>query len=247
MVGAASGVIATVISASNIRLAAANQTIQQKNEEITRQNEALEKTNLSLAVARSEAEAQRDQAQEITEFLVSSSRKPDPAQDGRTLTVAAVLGGAVKELEARPKLAPVARAAILKAVGETYHNLGFVPETVQVYEKLLILNRQHLGESDPATLSAMSELAVACRDAGQLGRAHSLLDQALSMQRTKLGDDHRDTLTTINNLAIACEGLGQRDRALQLKERAYQGRRARLGEEHLDTLTSMNDLAIAYE
>ena len=89
-------------------------------------------SNLRLAAARAEAERERDQAKEVTEFLVSSFRKPDPAQDGRKVTVAEVLAGAVKDLEGRPKVAPATRATILSAVGRTYRGLGLVSEALGV-------------------------------------------------------------------------------------------------------------------
>jgi Tetratricopeptide repeat len=92
----------------------------------------------------------------VTAFLVSSFRKPGPAQDGSKVTVAEVLGRTVRELEGRAKMAPAIRAAILNAVGETYYGLGLVPETVIALEKTLALRRQELGDDHPETLGSMS-------------------------------------------------------------------------------------------
>src|SRR5205823_1783023 len=130
MAAAALVAITKVISTSNRRLettnqklASANQTILRNNEQITRQNQKLAKSNRNLKQAQAEAEKERDQAKEVTEFLVSSFRKPDPTEDGKDVKVAEVLARAVKELERRTKMAPVTKATILNAVGETYSGL----------------------------------------------------------------------------------------------------------------------------
>jgi tetratricopeptide (TPR) repeat protein len=242
----ASLVFATLISASNRRLMAANLTIRQKNAEITRQNQELEKTNKRLLDARTEAEQQRDQAREVTDFLVTSFRKPDPAEDGRVVTVAAVLSPAVTELEARTKMAPATRATILSAVGETYYHLGLLPESLRTYEQALSIRRAHQGADHSDTLNAMNDLAVVCVEAGQLDRALSLQEVALKIQRAKLGEDHPDTLTSMHNLAIAYDDAGQYDHAIGLFEQVLKRERTKLGPNHRNTLHSLHNLAATY-
>jgi len=79
----------TSVSISNRRLEAANQgliaanhPIRQKSDELTAQYQKLEDSNRKLVEARAEAEAQRDQATAVIDFLVSSFRKPDPTEAG---------------------------------------------------------------------------------------------------------------------------------------------------------------------
>jgi serine/threonine protein kinase/lipopolysaccharide biosynthesis regulator YciM len=245
-------VITAVISTSNRRLettnqklASANRTILENNEQITRQNQELAESNEKLKQARAEAEKERDQAKEVTEFLVSSFRKPDPAQDGKDVKVAELLGRAVQELEGRAKMAPATRAAILDAVGQTYYGLGLMPETVTTQEKTFALCRTALGEDHSDTLSAMDNLAVAYHHAGQLDRAITLHEQALKARRSKLGDDHPDTLISMNDLAETYISAGQLDRAITLHEQALKAMRAKLGGDHPDTLASLSNLAAA--
>ena len=231
---------------TNQKLASANQTILENNGQITRQNQELGESNADLKQARAEAEKERDQAKEVTEFLVSSFRKPDPALDGRDVKVAEVLGHAVKQLEGRAKMVPATKATILGAVGETFLGLGLVPETVAAYEKAFALSRQEFGEDHPDTLTSKNNLAVAYEIAGRLDRAIALHDQVLKAQRAKLGDDHPHTLSSMNNLAMAYHKAGQLNRAIPLYEQALKTQRARLGDDHLDTFTSMNNLALGY-
>jgi serine/threonine protein kinase/tetratricopeptide (TPR) repeat protein len=243
----ASLVFATLISASNRRLMAANLTIRQKNAEITRQNRELEKTNKRLLDARTEAEQERDKAQEATEFLVSSFRKPDPAQDGRTVTVAAVLGPAVIELEGRTRMAPATRATILSAVCRTFRGLGLFSEHVEVAKKVLAMRQADPSDSHFDTLTAMTDLALAYRDAGQSGRAIPLYDQAYHTYSAELGENHPETLFALHGLGAAHVEVGEFDHAIALLEPALRGQRQTLGSNHLHTLTSMVSLASACE
>src|SRR5262249_33697521 len=105
-------------------------------------------------------ERERDQATEGTEFLVSSFRKPDPAQDGRTVTVAEVLGRALKDLEDRPKMAPATRNAIMTAVFRTFRSLGLFAENLEVAEKIVAFRRAELGEDHPDTFAAKHDQAL---------------------------------------------------------------------------------------
>jgi tetratricopeptide (TPR) repeat protein len=223
-----------------------NRTIRQKNDEITRQYQDLEKTNRDLSRARTEAEAQRDQAREVSGFLVSSFRKPDPAQDGRKVTVVDVLDGAVKELDQR-KIHPATQATILNAVGETYRGLGLVPQAVEILEKSLALRRRELGDEDPETLVSQHNLALASGEAGSYERAIELLQRTLATRRARLGEQHLDTLATINDLAVAYHDAGQVDRAIPLYQQVLALRETIQGPDDPETLTSLNNLGTAYQ
>ncbi len=136
--------------------------------------------NRTIRQKSTEAERERDQARDVTEFLVSSFRKPDPAQDGRQqLQVAEVLSRAVTELGGHQQMAPSTRATILSAVGQTYRGLGLVPENLEVSEKAFAIRHEVLGEDHLDTLMSMNDVAVAYYDAGQFDRAIQLHEQAL--------------------------------------------------------------------
>ena len=91
-----------------------------QNDRITEQNAQLESTNADLEVARAEAVRERDESAAVTAFLVHGFRSPDPARDGRTITIAEILDRAVEDLGERDDLSPTTRATILNAVGESY-------------------------------------------------------------------------------------------------------------------------------
>ena len=164
--------IILVVATSNRRLGDANRTIRTNSLQIDAQNRELERRNQDLAKARGEAEQERDQAKEVTAFLVSTFRKPDPEMDGRDVKMAEVLEGAVKEVEGRARMAPTTRAAIFAAIGETYGGLGLPSESVEVFEKAVAVRRQVHGDDHPETLAAMAKLALGVLDRGPVRSRH---------------------------------------------------------------------------
>ncbi len=204
--------ITTVISFANRRLSTANTTIRDNSAQIARQNRQLEQSNSDLALSRAEAERERDQAKEVTDFLVSSFRKPDPAQDGEKVTIAEVLGRAVTDLEGREKLAPLTRAAILSAVGQAYNGLGLVKETPRVFDNVFTIRQQLLGDAHVETIGALNSLGVAHSEAGHYEQAIPLLKRVLELRREKLGARDPATLVSMNCLASCYKEAGQLDR-----------------------------------
>jgi eukaryotic-like serine/threonine-protein kinase len=233
-------VLTAEVSVSNRRLVTARAAAEKLTAEVSA-------SNRRLTAARAEAEKERDQAKEITAFLVSSFRMPNPEQEGSKVTVAEVLGSAIKDLEGRPSMTPTTRASILDAVGLTYRGLGLVPGAIGLAEQAVSIRRRELGADDHQTLIAMGNLALAYQDAGRVADAIALNEQVLASLMIKLGENHPDTLNAMNNLTLAYAEGGRLDRAIPLGERTLEARRARLGEDHTDTLTTMNNLALAYK
>jgi serine/threonine protein kinase len=249
----ASVAISTLISMSNRKLESANRQLGTANETIGRnlnliksQNQELDESNRNLKLARGEAEKERDQAKEVTEFLVSSFRKPDPDRDGKDVKAVEVLRSAVKEVESRENMAPPTRATILNAVGETYSGLGLRHEAVGLFEKVLAIRNKEMGVNDLATLRTKRDLAAACFGAEQYNRAIPLFEETVTAFRAKLGDDDAETLRSMSDLGSSYAEAGQLDRALSLLEQTLKKQTAKLGEHHTDTLDSANSLALIY-
>jgi serine/threonine protein kinase len=234
------------LETTNQKLATANQTILQNNDQITRQNQELAESNANLKQARAEVEKERDQAKEVTEFLVSSFRKPDPAQDGKDVKVAEVLGRAVQELEGRANMAPATKAAILSAVGNTYYGLGLYDAAARTLIQAIAVRVTALGHSDPDTLSDRNILAASYLDDGRTAEAIRLLEKSIKLQETKLGSDHSDTLQSRNTLAAAYLAAGRTGDAVTLHEATLKLRVKKLGPDHPHTLNSRDNLAAAY-
>jgi serine/threonine protein kinase/lipopolysaccharide biosynthesis regulator YciM len=200
-------------------------------------------SNRNLAVARGEAVKQRDQAKAVTQFLVTSLRRADPAEDGRKVTIAEVLADAIKTLE-KTDVAPTTKAEILDAVAETYRGLGLAPESVAAGEKAVALLGSELGDEHADTLIARANLANSYKYAGMLDRAIPLFEEVLRVRRSKFGDNDVDTLIAKDNLAAAYNASDRLDLALPLHREAVEGLRIKVGPDDLKTLLAMNNLAL---
>ena len=206
---------------------------------------AQEQRARALASERQAAE-ERDRAEKALAFLVQAFRLPDPSLDGRSLKVVDLLERAVKEVETTFTDAPLMKASLLQAIGETFSGLGLPKESLSALERVAALRRETLGADHPDTLIAMSHLAAALQDAGRSDQAIALFESILARQKERLGPDHHDTLETTNDLAVAYWESGQAARAIPLYRTVLEQEKARLGDDHPDTLTVMDNLAVAY-
>jgi len=229
--------LAVVITSTNRRLDLANT-------KLARANTDLEQANTDLALARAEAERERDQAEAVTEFLVSSFRSPDPTLDGREITIAEVLDRAVEELKRREDLAPATEATILEAIGETYRGLGLPSRAIEAHEAAERLRLKAQGAGHPDTLRSRRLLAVALTLAGRLDEAIAMLEPTIEAQRHRLGAGHPDTLSSWQVLGLAYQEAGRLIEAIAILDRTAEALRERLGDDHPDTLSAQQNLAV---
>jgi serine/threonine protein kinase len=200
--------------------------------------------------ALAESEEARNQAEAVSEFLVKSFRKPDPRQDGRTLTVAALLEQAEKELLGDSSLTPATRATLLSAIGRTYQGLGLPRDAVRALEPARSLRQQHLGLGHPDTVIAIADLSRVYPSVGRGNNRVQLLAEAqegLRQCQARLGPDHADTLRAMQSLADAYQKVGSlaKGQAQPMFEEVLRRRRATLGPDHPDTLSALLSLGVA--
>jgi len=237
------GALAVLMTLANRRLDAANTRIVAQNTQITRQNARLERINQRLALARAEAERERDRAEAVTDFLVKSFRSPDPELDGREITIAEVLDRASEELKERDDLIPRAKASILNAIGLSYAGLGLLQEELAIHRRALELRLEALGPDHPETLISQNNVARALLTTGRIDEAIERFEHTLEQRLTILGPTHRNTLTTQLNLASAYRNAGRYDDAIALDRETLEAQQETLGPDHEDTLTTQNNLA----
>ena len=72
-------------------------------------------------------------------------RSPDPARDGRSVTIAEVLDRAVKEVEEEFADDKRMQADLLNAIAQSYHGLGLYRESMLLYGKVQELRSSSQG------------------------------------------------------------------------------------------------------
>ena len=186
------------------------------------------------------------ESEAIAEFLTSTFQSPDPARDGRTITVAEMLDTAAKKLDTELANQPARRASLQATIGSTYFALGLFREAIPLQEKVLDYHRAASGPQHPDTLGSMNNLALSYAAVGRLDQAIKLLEEVLTYRRKVPGPEHPDTLMAMNNLAASYALAGHRDEAINLQEEVLALRRKVHGPEHPDTLDALNNLALSY-
>jgi serine/threonine protein kinase/tetratricopeptide (TPR) repeat protein len=202
----------------------------------------------AVRATRAEALAKQrlTESEAITKFLNGVFQSPDPALDGRTITVAETLNRAVTNLDRDLAAQPSRRAQLQYTLGSTYFALGLAGQAIPLQEKARDYRRAAFGPEHPDTLHAMSTLASSYSQVGRRGEALKLQEEVLAMRRKVLGPQHLDTLSAMMSVAICYVDAGRRDEAIKLLEGALPVLRKVVGPEHPKTILALGNLAYAY-
>ena len=84
----------------------------------------------------------------------------------------------------------------------TYDNLGRYTEALALYERVLRLSTEVLGERHPSTLGATIIWRRRTVSLGRHAEALALNEKALRLRTEVLGERHPDTLGSLNSLAL---------------------------------------------
>ena len=103
---------------------------------------------------------------------------------------------------------------------------------------------QHLqGDDHPSTISALSDLASALGNQGQLDEAASMKRLVLDKRQQTLGNNDPDTISAINNLANTLGDQGHLDQAAAMQRHLLEKMQQVLGNDHPSTISAKNNLA----
>jgi tetratricopeptide (TPR) repeat protein len=126
----------------------------------------------------------------------------------------------------------------------TLQKLGRMDEAIKIYEDVLRLRREQVGEENPLTLWAMNNLGTALNGVpGRTEEAREMTERVLELQRKRFGNQHLYTVTTMNNLASIYRRLGRLDEADQLWQEVITEGTKLWGENHPRTLAAISNRA----
>src|SRR6185295_5034725 len=78
-----------------------------------------------------------------------------------------------------------------------------------LYERLLELCRETLGDDHSFTLASMNNVAITLLRLGDLAGARKLQEDTLAISRRVLGREHADTVVSMQNLAMSLKAQGE--------------------------------------
>ncbi len=191
------------------------------------------------------AVAERERAERISAFLQSLLSGIDPlvARGRDTTLLRDLLEDGAERIEGELAGQPVAAADIHATLSQAYRGLGDYERADRHARRALELRRSALGDRDPKTIEAWSDVALLLWDLGRTEASEAATREALAVARPVLGEDHRLVLSLTNNLALAVKTLGRYTEAEPLYRSVLDVRRRRLGEQDRATQTSVSNLA----
>lgn len=192
------------------------------------------------------AQARLAESEAITGFLTGLFQSPDPARDGRTITVMETLAKAVKNLDRDLARAPARRARLQLTLGQTYVELGMPLEAIPLCEQARGYFLSASGPEHADALTAAHLLAKSYKNVGRDGEALKLEEMVLAGRRKVLGPEHPDTISVMELLAACYFDADREDEALQLREEALRLRLKVLGPQDAATLGVMSGVAFHY-
>ncbi|QPC76889.1 hypothetical protein HYE68_007641 [Fusarium pseudograminearum] len=140
----------------------------------------------------------------------------------------------------------VRTASLLENVALFLYDRGRWQEMTPLFERVLGLRREALGEDHLDTITALQNTGLTYLFEGQYSKVLPIYQEVLELRRQVLGDEHPSTLISLVFLASAYSQLGRYNKAETLQEKALKLQRVVLGEKHIATVESMIDLGYTY-
>ncbi len=192
------------------------------------------------------AQSRLAESETLSKFLTEVFQSPDPARDGRTITMAEALGAAAKKLDGNLADQPGRRAQLQATLGLTYLGLGLFREAAQLQGKVRDYYATALGPEHTNTIIAMANLANCYAEIGRFTEALKLREEVLTLNRKVRGPENRGTVYSLGNLASSYVQFGRVEDALRLDQESLRLLRKVLGPEDAYTVTQMSSLADSY-
>lgn len=145
-----------------------------------------------VAAARDQAEAERDRAEGVTEFLVDMFAVSHPTEGmGSSISSRELLDFAADRIS--PSLAhqPALQAEMLETVGRIYLNLGLTDKASELLQTSYDRRLSLYGPETVELADSLQHLAQVALDKSQMGEAQSLITRAIEIYRRWGGGDAR--------------------------------------------------------
>jgi serine/threonine-protein kinase len=145
-------------------------------------------------------------------------------------------------LQSAPGAAPADTAAALLELADANYSAGRYETAQQLYQRLLVLQKQQLGEAHPGIAGVLSSLAAIQQDLGYYAEAEKLSRQALQIIEKYYGADSPHAAEQLTSLGRALAYQKKLDEATQVLDRAWRVQEAAYGASHPAVAETANEL-----
>jgi len=187
-------------------------------------NQRIERTRIRV-------QQERDNAIQLSEFLVDVFQLADPRRNPKSAaTVAGVLEqgaqNAMRELSDHPK----AQTKFLQTIGEVELSHGRFDRAAEDLQAALEIHERANPTNEIRTAELLTGLSQAMVGLGKLGEADELARRALEIRSTILGPDDLSVADSLNKMGELRRWHGDFEEAASLFAQALQIRRTKLGD-----------------
>ncbi len=181
-----------------------------------------------LARERDRANVEAATARQTADFLVGLFQVADPGEArGQSITAHEILDRAAARIDGALGAEPIVKARLQGTMAQVYKGLGLYPPATKLAQQAWEARRRTLGDLDPATLVARSELGDALRLQDKLPEAEGHLRAARDGLRVTAGPDALATLLASSRLAVVEYQKGALEPAEVLFRATIEGLRRR--------------------
>ena len=191
------------------------------------------------------AQHERQQAQQVSDFLLKLFERSDPTDADRAdLTLRQVLDRGVAEIDDLADQ-PELQSAYMTVLGKVYRGLGLFDVAAGLLERAVEQRRDLSGGDHVEVAASLNELASLYQDQGDYERAETIFREALAIRRRLLGVSHPEVAQSLNNLALLRYVQGDHESAeTHLREALEMTRELSAGEASHDVLAAAANLAL---
>ena len=185
------------------------------------------------------AEVERAKAEQVRSFLGKMLSSADPSLGlGRRVTVAEVLDGASKRLTGDLAGQPEVERSLRQTLGETYLNLGLLPEAEREFRRSVEL-------APPGSVAERERLAKTLGDEGRFEEAASGVEEALSRCKSMAKPDVACAYA-LSLKTLVLQNLGKTKDAISAGRAGLALLEGSFPEEKGELAAVLNNLGICY-
>lgn len=179
------------------------------------------KYTLDLRRERQAAVVARNEAEEVTAFLMDLFQVSDP-QEGRgpTITAREVLDQGAERIEEELSGQPRVKARMLQTIGTVYQQLGLYDRAVPLLEQALEARLQLFGSESLEVAESLESLGRLAERQGRFAEARPMLERSLAVRERALGAEDPLVAQSLDALASLAFSQGEYPRATELGRRA---------------------------
>jgi serine/threonine protein kinase len=189
---------------------------------------------------------ERDRADRITEFLTNMFKVPSPSEArGNTVTAREILDRSSDEIERGLDKDSEVRSKLMLVMARTYENLGLYSRAHSLMERVVEDRRKTMGDNNPKTLEAQSQMGWILYREGHDAEAERLIRSTIDTQSRVLGPEDPATLESKDHLVRILLREAHFTEAENLERQLIEIASRKLGPDDPQTLQFMNGLALA--